>query len=249
MNKEEIIEILKKYNLPKEQYVILSGASLVLKDVKESAIDIDIVVTEQLEKFLLGKYDAKIEWHDEKSNKDIYYINELNFSSNLQYILTNKEYEIIKGYPCQTLDSIIKLKQNLGREKDLKDIELINNFKKHQNLSVLSLAYLGDAVFELYIREYLLNKNIVKVKELQQQAINYVSAKNQVRLLEKINNNLTEEELEYVKKGRNAKSHKAPKNTDILTYKHATGFETLIGYLYLNNKQRLEEIMQIILED
>lgn len=117
------------------------------------------------------------------------------------------------------------------------------------NLNILSLAYLGDAVFELYVREHLLNKNITKVKELQEEAINYVSAKNQVKLLEKINDILTEEELEYVKKGRNAKSHKAPKNTDILTYKHSTGFETLIGYLYLNDKERLEKIMQNILED
>lgn len=116
-------------------------------------------------------------------------------------------------------------------------------------LNILSLAYLGDSVYELYVREYLLKKGIVKVKELQKQATGYVSAKNQVKILEKIKENLTEEEIEIVKKGRNAKSHKAPKNTDILTYKHATGFETLIGYLYLNNTERLNEIMKLILED
>ena len=120
---------------------------------------------------------------------------------------------------------------------------------KIDNINTLAMAYLGDAVFELYIREYLLRKNIVKVNELQKEAIKYVSANNQVRLLDKINEFLTLEELEIVKKGRNAKSHKAPKNTDILTYKHATGFETLIGYLYLNNKQRLDEIINKILED
>lgn len=120
---------------------------------------------------------------------------------------------------------------------------------KIDNINTLAMAYLGDAVFELYIREYLLRKNIVKVNELQKEAIKYVSAKNQVRLLDKINEFLTLEEIEIVKKGRNAKSHKAPKNTDILTYKHATGFETLIGYLYLNNKQRLDEIINKILED
>lgn len=120
---------------------------------------------------------------------------------------------------------------------------------KIDNINTLAMAYLGDAVFELYIREYLLRKNIVKVNELQKEAIKYVSAKNQVRLLDKINEFLTLEELEIIKKGRNAKSHKAPKNTDILTYKHATGFETLIGYLYLNNKQRLDEIINKILED
>lgn len=116
-------------------------------------------------------------------------------------------------------------------------------------LNTLALAYLGDSVYELYIREYLLKKSIVKVKELQQEATSYVSAKSQTKILEKIKNYLSEEELEIVKKGRNAKSHKAPKNTDILTYKHATGFETLIGYLYLNNQIRLKEIMKMIVED
>lgn len=116
-------------------------------------------------------------------------------------------------------------------------------------LNTLALAYLGDSVYELYIREYLLKKGIVKVKELQQEATSYVSAKSQTKILEKIKNYLSEEELEIVKKGRNAKSHKAPKNTDILTYKHATGFETLIGYLYLNNQIRLKEIMKMIVED
>lgn len=116
-------------------------------------------------------------------------------------------------------------------------------------LNTLALAYLGDSVYELYIREYLLKKGIVKVKELQQEATSYVSAKSQTKILEKIKKYLSEEELEIVKKGRNAKSHKAPKNTDILTYKHATGFETLIGYLYLNNQIRLKEIMKMIVED
>ena len=118
-----------------------------------------------------------------------------------------------------------------------------------KELNTLALAYLGDSVYELYIREYLLKKGIVKVKELQQEATSYVSAKSQTKILEKIKNYLSEEELEIVKKGRNAKSHKAPKNTDILTYKHATGFETLIGYLYLNKQLRLKEIMKMIVED
>lgn len=120
---------------------------------------------------------------------------------------------------------------------------------KTDNLNTLALAYLGDSVYELYIREYLLKKGIQKVNILQKEAIKYVSAKNQTLILEKIKEYLTEEELEIVKKGRNTKSHKAPKNTDILTYKHATGFETLIGYLYINNKLRLEEIIKKILED
>lgn len=120
---------------------------------------------------------------------------------------------------------------------------------KTDNLNILALAYLGDSVYELYIREHLLKKGIQKVNILQKEAIKYVSAKNQTLILDKIKEYLNEEELEIVKKGRNAKSHKAPKNTDILTYKHATGFETLIGYLYINDKIRLNEIMNKILED
>ena len=116
-------------------------------------------------------------------------------------------------------------------------------------MNALALAYLGDSVYELYIREHLIQKGIVKVKELQKKCIQYVSAKNQSKILEAIQPMLTEKEKQIVKHGRNAKSHKAPKNTDILTYKHATGFETLIGYLYMNNRSRLEEIMKKILED
>ncbi len=112
----------------------------------------------------------------------------------------------------------------------------------------LVVAYLGDAVYELYIREYLINKGIAKVKELQKESLNYVSAKSQCRILEElINNNLlTEEEIEIVNRGRNASSHKS-KTTDIITYKKATGLECLIGYLYNKDKERCNEIMHYII--
>lgn len=115
--------------------------------------------------------------------------------------------------------------------------------------NVLALAYLGDAVYELAIREYLLNLGIVKVNELQKQAITYVSAKGQATYLTKLLEEqfLTEEEQEVVYRARNHKGTRHPKNTDILTYKHATGFEALIGYLYLERrKDRIEEIMNKI---
>lgn len=121
-----------------------------------------------------------------------------------------------------------------------------------QNINVLALAYLGDAIYEIYIREYLLNKNIVKVKELQEEAIKYVSAKSQSEFLKKIieNNFLNEEEISIIKRARNHKSHKAPKGTNIITYKNSTGLEALIGYLYLNKKRnRIEEIMKYIVGD
>lgn len=108
----------------------------------------------------------------------------------------------------------------------------------------LVMAYLGDAVYELYIREYLINKGICKVKDLQNESIKYVSAVSQRRILEElINDNfLTEEEIEIVNRGRNASSHPS-KTTDIVTYKKATGFECLIGNLYNDNRERCYEIL------
>ncbi len=112
----------------------------------------------------------------------------------------------------------------------------------------LVLAYLGDAVYEVYVREFLILNGVAKVKDLQNAAIDYVSAKAQARILERLINEkiLTDEEIDIVKRGRNAHSHQN-KSTDIVTYKKATGFETLIGYLYQNDKNRLEELMREVL--
>lgn len=111
----------------------------------------------------------------------------------------------------------------------------------------LVLAFLGDAVYELYIREYLINKGISKVKELQVEAIKYVSATSQRRILEELINRefLTSDEIDIVNRGRNASSH-GSKSTDIITYKKATGLECLIGYLYKNDLERCNEILDYI---
>ncbi len=115
-------------------------------------------------------------------------------------------------------------------------------------MNIITMAYLGDAIYELRIREYLINKGIVYVDELQKKEIDYVSAKSQAKVLDYlINNNiLTTEELDIVKRGRNYKRNYHPKNTDIITYKMSTGFEALIGYLYITNKDRLNEIFKYI---
>ncbi len=113
----------------------------------------------------------------------------------------------------------------------------------------LVLAYLGDSIYEIYVREYLINSNINKVKELQEESKKYVSAKSQAYFLKNLLDNdfFKEEELDIIKRGRNAKVSSHPKNIDIVTYKHATALETLIGYLYLNNnKNRIDEIMKYI---
>ena len=118
------------------------------------------------------------------------------------------------------------------------------------NKNMLVLAYLGDGVYELYIRKYLVDKGISKVKELQSESIKYVSAKSQSNYLNKLIDNqlLTEEEINIVKCARNHKSNHKPKNCDIVTYKYATGFEALIGYLYIENRiNRIEEIINYII--
>lgn len=116
-------------------------------------------------------------------------------------------------------------------------------------MNSLVLAYLGDAVYELYVREYLISTGLCKVKDLQNHATLYVSAKAQAKILDDLISRgvLSEEEVDIVKRGRNAHSHQN-KSTDILTYKHATGFEVLIGHLYINNKERLDEIMKEVLK-
>ena len=118
-------------------------------------------------------------------------------------------------------------------------------------INILALAYLGDAVYELKIREYLLSLGNFKVNKFQTMAMDYVTAKKQCEFINYLidNNLLNEEELDYVKRGRNANTYSHPKNTDIVTYKWATGFECLFGYLYIENKNdRIDELMKIIKE-
>ena len=118
--------------------------------------------------------------------------------------------------------------------------------------NVLAVAYVGDGVYELYVRRYLFSKGIEKVNDLQKEAVCYVSAKGQAQYVQTLLelNLLTEEEQDILLRARNHKSHTSPKNTDIITYKQATGLEAVIGYLYLEGKQdRLDEIMQFILKE
>ena len=116
-------------------------------------------------------------------------------------------------------------------------------------INVLVLAYLGDTVYENYVRKFLINKGIAYVDQLQKEAVSYVSAKRQAFFLQKMMNQcfLEEVELDVVKRARNYKTTSHPKNCDIITYKYATGLEALIGYLELSkNKERIDEIMNFI---
>lgn len=116
-------------------------------------------------------------------------------------------------------------------------------------INIMSLAYLGDSVYEVYIRNKLISLGYCKVDELQREAVKYVSAKGQAKILNFLldNNYLNEEEIDYVMRGRNYKRKSHPKNTDIITYKYSSGFEALIGYLYISNKyDRLMELLNLI---
>lgn len=112
--------------------------------------------------------------------------------------------------------------------------------------SPLIYAYLGDCIYEFYVRRFLISKNICKLKDLQKESLKYVSAVSQRKIYEKLRDLKfwTPEEEEIIKWGRNAHGSKA-KHADIVTYRMATGLEALFGYLYYEGKEeRIEEIME-----
>lgn len=110
------------------------------------------------------------------------------------------------------------------------------------------LAFVGDAVLSLQVREYLVGQAFNTGDKLQKASVKYVSAKAQAAFLQYLleGNYLSEAELLIYKKGRNYKSESAPKNTDIVTYRQASGLEALWGYWYLNQEpKRLKEMFQL----
>lgn len=119
-------------------------------------------------------------------------------------------------------------------------------------INSLVLAYLGDAVYEEFIRIYLINKGINKVNDLQKSSIKFVSAKAQAFYLDKLISKGTFNDLEIsiIKRARNSKSHASPKGCSVIEYKKATALEALIGYFKLsNNEVRIKEIMKLIVEE
>ena len=123
-------------------------------------------------------------------------------------------------------------------------------FSSAVSYSPLVLAYMGDAVYELYIRSMLVSKANTQVNKLHKEATKYVRAKAQSELVEKIMDKLSEEELAIYKRGRNAHSYTSAKNADIVDYRRATGFEALIGYLYIRGeKERIFELLNDIVNE
>jgi len=115
--------------------------------------------------------------------------------------------------------------------------------------SPLVLAYVGDAIHELYIRTLLLSQGNAPVHKLHKRSIDYVKAKAQSDTIHKMMELLTAEEQDAVRRGRNAKSGTIPKNADVTEYKYATGFEALLGYLYIKGDYtRLLELLKLSTE-
>ncbi|MCO6184563.1 Mini-ribonuclease 3 [Leuconostoc fallax] len=116
----------------------------------------------------------------------------------------------------------------------------------YEQLNGLALAYIGDAIYEIQVRQYLLSTGLTKVNDLQRHSKQFVSAKAHAKIFKWMTEDhvLTDDELNYFKRGRNAKSHTKAKNTDVVTYRISTGIEALFGYLYLSKQQdRITELM------
>lgn len=120
----------------------------------------------------------------------------------------------------------------------------IDNMKKERNLacepeqmSSLVLAYIGDLVYELMVRAYLVEKGVCKVNLLHKEAIRMVKAESQAHVAHGLESELDAQETAILKRGRNAQGGRVPKNAEVSDYRYATGLEALFGYWYLKGKQ------------
>lgn len=138
------------------------------------------------------------------------------------------------------------------REDFCGSMEQILNLKEIdiRTYSPLTLAYIGDGVYELIIRSFVVNQGNTQVNKLHRHVSGIVKAETQSRLAGVLEEFLTEEEMSFYKRGRNAKSYTSAKNASIQDYRRATGFEALVGYLYLTGQHtRLMELMNICLKE
>ncbi len=115
-----------------------------------------------------------------------------------------------------------------------------------EHLPALVLAYIGDAVYELAIRQHLVARGITSVNRLHQETIKYVRADTQARVMHALKGELTEAEAAVARRGRNARSGHPPRGSDVISYRYSTGLESLVGYLYLSGQSgRLEKIIAL----
>ena len=137
------------------------------------------------------------------------------------------------------MDNKTNIEKNITEAMSARNMQGISP----NTFSALTLAYLGDCIYELYVRTYLTSDGNHKVNDLHKAATKFVCARAQAEFYHRIENMLTEEEDTAFRRGRNAKSH-PPKNADMSDYKIATGVETLIGHLYIKgDTARISELM------
>lgn len=121
---------------------------------------------------------------------------------------------------------------------------------KVEIMSPLTWAYVGDSVYEQYIRTHLVETTKLKPHKLHIKAIKFVKAEAQANILKRIHDILSDEEKDIVRRARNTQNHHVAKNANPTDYMYSTAFEGLIGYLYLTNqKERLEEILKMSIEE
>lgn len=127
-------------------------------------------------------------------------------------------------------------------------IKIERNVEEVRLMNPLTWAYIGDNVYEMFIRMHFINTTNLKPHKLHIESVKYVKAAAQAKILRDIYDDLTDEEKEIVRRGRNTQNHHVPKNSNVQEYMHATAFEALIGYLYLTKRnKRLKEILDKVL--
>ena len=140
------------------------------------------------------------------------------------------------------MEESISLLRKLQKEFECEEVDL-------RNYSPLTLAFLGDCVFDLIIRTVIVERGNRAAESLHKKKSAIVKAQTQAQMAESILESLSEEELAIYKRGRNAKSYTTAKNASVTDYRKATGFEALLGYLYLQNKEdRIIELIKLALE-
>ena len=151
-------------------------------------------------------------------------------------------YRLYTKYDKKTINLVVKSDKIRYNFFEVVNVDI-------REVNVKTLAYIGDVVYELYVREHVISNSREQVNKLHKKTIKYVSAKAQAKIVEILNDELLDEEKDIIRRGRNAEANTVPKNTDVITYKIATGFEALIGYLYLQkNEARLKYIISKSIE-
>lgn len=141
------------------------------------------------------------------------------------------------------MEESISLAGQLKKAFDCKEVDI-------RTYSPLTLAYIGDAVYEIIIRTVVVERGNRSAERLHKRSIKYVNAAAQAAMIEAVKDRLSEEEFAVYKRGRNAKSYTMAKNASVSDYRKATGFEALLGYLYLqDNMERIIALVKEALEE